>query len=257
MQAPLIAPASLMSWYDSPEYQGGPGAVGSIYGDYAADESHRALDARGRYRRDLEGVLPPAARVLEIGCASGSLLATLRERGYRVSGCDLSTRFAALARDFHGLDVAVADYLSLPAPPGAYDAVIMLGAISNMQDLPATLAKVWADLCPGGLFYFNFPAADGWLARVYAHRFWMFAPSVAGFMTRMGCRLALEAAGFRIERMSMDRQQPSWDKLLGHGSFEWLRSWMLQRGWGHRPLPMAVPLPGIYAVSARRGGRVR
>jgi SAM-dependent methyltransferase len=251
IQSPRLTAGALADWYDSSEYQGGKGRVGIGYADYERDEPHRKREARARYRRDLAGLLRPGSHVFEIGCASGSLMAELAQHGHSVMGCDLSERFAEMARRVYGLDVAVADWLEAPVADASLDAVLMLGTISNLGELDRSLAAVRRKLKPGGFLFFNFPAADSVVARVYGRAFWMFTPSVMQFMSRAGVSKALASAGFSVTQQRIDLQSPSIAKLLGHARLRVLTPLLRASGLLDRALPVAAPIPGVYKVWAR------
>lgn len=250
-QSPEISSRSLAAWYDSDEYQGSAERRGTIYANYRADEPERLAEARSRYRRDLQPRLAASgARVLEIGCATGSLLAAVREAGHEVTGVDLSQRFADAARELHGLDVHVGDIVDLVLPPASFDMVVMLGTISNLANLGAALGRIRALLAPRGSLAFNFPAADSLVARLYGGRYWMFAPSVSTFLTECGCRQALAAAGLSWEQCRTDRQMPSVRKLLLHAGLGGLLRASARLGLD-RAAPLApLPIPGVRLVWA-------
>jgi SAM-dependent methyltransferase len=252
VQAPQLAADSLAAWFDSPAYQGGGGVAGSAYVDYAADESTRLREGQARARRDLLPFLPSAARVFEIGCGSGSVLAALAQAGHRVAGCDLSSRFVELGRRSYGLDIALADYSALDLAPKSADAVLIYGTFGNLRNLPAVLARAAEHLAPQGLLFANFPAADSWTARLYGSRHWMFAPSISQFPTRAGVRMALTAAGFGIVDMTRDMQRPSFAKLAKHAKIPGLPALLRRWGLAHRPLPIAFPIPGVFHLRARK-----
>jgi SAM-dependent methyltransferase len=72
--------------------------------------------------------LRPAARLLEIGCATGKATVPLAERGFRITCLELGPRLAATARDnlarFPAVTVTEADFDTWLAPPGeAFDLV--------------------------------------------------------------------------------------------------------------------------------------
>src|SRR5215472_2918927 len=73
--------------------------------------------------------LPPGAALLDLACGQGRHAIALAQRGYRVTGLDLSASHLALARQAAAAEgVAVtwveADMRALP--PGPFDAVINL-----------------------------------------------------------------------------------------------------------------------------------
>jgi len=252
LQAPVLNPAALAAWCNSPDYQGSEHNPGIGYADYARDERQRAIEARHRYRHDIAPHLPKQARVLEVGCASGTLLGEIARHGHSVLGCDLSERFAQTARRLHNIDVAVADWLDLDVPDATLDAILLLGTISNLPRLDESLARARRQLRPGGMLFFNFPAADSLVARLYGSRMWMFAPSVMQFMTRGGITTALDRAGFRIASSAIDRQAPGFGKILGHARLMRLYPLFARLGLIDAAIPLALPIPGVYAVRAVR-----
>jgi SAM-dependent methyltransferase len=252
LQAPMLTPASLAAWCNSPDYQGSEGKAGVGYADYARDERQRAIEARHRYRRDIAPHLPKHARVLEVGCASGTLLAEIARNGHSVLGCDLSERFAQAARRLHNIDIAVADWLDLDIPDATLDAILLLGTISNLPRLNESLVRARRQLRPGGMLFFNFPAADSLVARLYGSRMWMFTPSVMQFMTQRGIATALDRAGFRIASCGTDRQAPSVGKILGHARLMRLYPVLDRLGLIDAIVPLALPIPGVRAVRAVR-----
>jgi SAM-dependent methyltransferase len=88
------------------------------------------------YAHYLRGWLPAArsARILEVACGSGYLLASLRKQGYRaVSGVDISPEQVGLAGQA-GLDVVQADVLEYLRPiRERYDLVIGIDIIEHFR----------------------------------------------------------------------------------------------------------------------------
>lgn len=243
-----------MGWYDSDDYQGSAQFRGSVYANYLADETHRIAEARRRFRGDLSAHLPSAGgRVLEIGCATGSLLSVILDAGHEVVGIYLSHRFADAARQLHGLDVQVADLLSAKIPDGSFDMVLLLGTISNLSDIPRSLQRIYKLLKPGGILVANYPAADSIVSKLYGERFWMFAPSVSTFMTFMGCGLAMKQADFSSVESGLDRQMPSFQKLFAHAKCHAVLPVLDALGLSNKFLPFRLPVPGVRIVLATRG----
>jgi SAM-dependent methyltransferase len=252
-QSPQITPGSIAAWYDSDFYQGSSQHVGEFYSNYLADEANRLRESRVRVQRDLRHLLlPSGAEVLEIGCASGSLLVALREAGHRVRGIDLSQRFVTAACTTHGLDVELADVASVTFPAGSFDLILLLGTISNLSEMPAQLLRIYGWLKPGGHLVANFPAADSLTAKLYGRRYWMFAPTANTFYSTTGCQHAMENAGFAVTQLRRDVQQPSWQKIATHsrlpGAARLLKTLRLEKAI----LPWPLPVPGIRIVKAQK-----
>jgi SAM-dependent methyltransferase len=251
-QSPQISFGSLTAWFNSVDYYGSSSRRGAAYASYISDEKNRLEEAKTRYERDIEAELPKQARILEIGCATGSLLAVLRDAGHEVMGLDLSSAFAEAAWESHGISVKIGDPVSVDLPLGYFDAVILLGTLGNLQNLPAYLLRIRQVLKQDGVLIVNFPDANSWIVKyVYRARFWMFTPSVNCFMTSMGCVEALTRSGFSVQSLTCDRQKPSLRKFLGHSKMGFLIPCLGAVGLGSAALPFSIPLPGIRLLKAR------
>jgi SAM-dependent methyltransferase len=92
--------------------------------------------------RYLRFVIPEGARVLEVGCGTGQLLAALRPA--RGVGVDLSEKMIAVARtDFPHLEFVIGD-IEDPAVVeslgGPFDAIVIADTIGLLEDCQSTLA---------------------------------------------------------------------------------------------------------------------
>jgi SAM-dependent methyltransferase len=239
--------------FESTGYFGEAGKPGSGYGDYLADEPARRQEAAARFASDLEPLFRNRTpKVLEIGCATGTLLAECRRHGWNVTGVDWSPIMARAARETNDLPVISDDLLrSTQIQPG-FDLVMMFGTFSNFPTPLAHLRRVRDLLNADGVLVFNFVDADSFAVRhIYGKRCWMFMPSVAYFPTERAIRILLREAGFDIQTVRVDRQRPSIDKLLRHGMFRWLADSPLLKRFRHITVPFSLPLPGIRLVVAR------
>ncbi len=247
MQSPQISTDSLAQWYDSDTYQGSSQQSGSAYANYEQDEQARVFEAIGRYSKHISPFLPDKATVLEIGCATGSLLSVIRKHGHTTIGIDLSSRFAEAAKRIHGLDIIAGDFMEVEFEAQSFDAIIFLGTASNMQDLPAALEKMRNLLKDTGFILFNFPHADSIIAKLYGKRYWMFGPSASNFMTVNGCQKMLERLHLTATKVTTDSQQPSLSKLLHHSKLD---SFIPHRSgtWANQPIPLAIPIPAVKLV---------
>ena len=97
----------------------------------------------------IAALLPPGARVADIGCGPGYHTVLLRERGLRVFGFDLSLPMLS-ARGVPG--VVQADMRALPLASGSHDAVWSAAAMLHVPraDVPQALAEFGRVLRPGG-----------------------------------------------------------------------------------------------------------
>jgi SAM-dependent methyltransferase len=113
--------------------------------------------------------LRPGARVLDVGCGSGSVTrAAAFEVGPTgsVTGIDCSTPLAALARS-RGSNVVIGDAQTYPFERGAYDVIVSRNGLMLFADPAAAFANLRRALRPAGRLAFVTwaeGAANGWSA---------------------------------------------------------------------------------------------
>jgi SAM-dependent methyltransferase len=137
----------------------------------------------------------PGQRVLDVGCGTGGVLASLADRA-AVVGVDRSELALAHCRARGLLNVAVADGDRLPFAPASFDVVLLLDVLEHFADEQALLAQVRRLLRPGGTLLVSVPA----------YQFlWSEHDEVLHHVRRYTARRlrrALEAAHLRIGRLT-------------------------------------------------------
>ena len=134
---------------------------------YYAERSKYTYDQSGgaespydfqRFERIADQVVPflpsPAARILDVGCATGGLLATLKARGYgQILGADPSPTCAAAARRLHGVEVRVATLAQLAEWKERFDCILLVGVLEHLREVRPALEILRRLLAPAGLLY--------------------------------------------------------------------------------------------------------
>ncbi|NPC96580.1 class I SAM-dependent methyltransferase [Nocardioides sp. zg-DK7169] len=121
--------------------------------DDEADHGLADPAVRAAWRALLLGVLPPApARVVDLGCGTGTLTRLLTDEGYVVDGLDLSPEMVRRARaKVPEARFTVGDAADPPLEPAAYDVVLGRHVLWALPD-PAAAFAAWAGLLvPGGV----------------------------------------------------------------------------------------------------------
>jgi SAM-dependent methyltransferase len=99
-------------------------------------------------------------RLLDVACGTGLSLIALLDRGWQVTGCDISPQMVEKARDRVGgrATLLTADMRDLP-DLGEFDLVWSLNDSLNYllscEELEATLAGMRRNLAPGGIVLFD------------------------------------------------------------------------------------------------------
>lgn len=105
-----------------------------------------------------------SGRLLEVGCATGLLLKRARERGWQVTGVELSPDAVAHARSL-GLTVHQGTLADAALAADAFDVVYLGDVLEHVPDCRATLAEVARVLAPGGHAIVRGPITTHSLAR--------------------------------------------------------------------------------------------
>ena len=144
-------------------------AFDRYYREMSKYEYHQREGAESEYdQRRLEmiaGIIAPhvprrLARILDIGCSTGRLLANLRERGFpNVVGLDPSPGCAAAAKRLYGIDVHTMTLDQLGATEERFDVAILVGVLEHLRDLDEAFVHLRTLLNPGGLLYVEVPDA--------------------------------------------------------------------------------------------------
>jgi methionine biosynthesis protein MetW len=114
-----------------------------------------------------QSVLPEGGSVLDVGCASGGLLALLAPRAGRTAGIELSQTAAraasAVADEVHHGGIADRD---LPFAPGSFDVVVLADVLEHLPDPEAGLRRAVDLARPGGALVISVPNIAHWQARL-------------------------------------------------------------------------------------------
>jgi methionine biosynthesis protein MetW len=181
-------------------------------------------------------LLPAGGSVLDLGCASGGLLAQLRPRASHLAGLELSATAARAAAEI--ADEVVQGALEDPDLPFAaarFDLVVLADVLEHLADPAAALRRAVGWCRPGGAVLVSVPNVAHWTARLAlargrwpqeesgtfdsSHLRWFTRASLSELLTGAGLvdvrldaivpalRNHLRATGFAL------RAEPAWQAL--------------------------------------------
>jgi 2-polyprenyl-3-methyl-5-hydroxy-6-metoxy-1,4-benzoquinol methylase len=137
--------------------------------------------------------------VLDVGCATGALINYLRDRGWSVTGVEISP-CAQYAQKERTLDVRTVPLEENNFPPECFDTVLASHLIEHLNDPFSFLKEVNRILKKDGRFFITTPNISGMQARLFRGR-WRSAifDHLYLFSIRTLSKM-LKKAGFQIEK---------------------------------------------------------
>lgn len=89
----------------------------------------------------------------DLGCGSGVFSSVLDQRGFDVTGVDISPGMIELAKSrYPKVKFVVGDVEALPFPDASLDGVLMSGLLHHLPDPSLCIREVFRVLKPGGVF---------------------------------------------------------------------------------------------------------
>lgn len=110
---------------------------------------------RRRFVRRLAKNLPEKAAVLDLACGTGDLTKALSEKGYQVTGLDISSEMMAIGREKCRYlspkpNFVLGSAEQIPFPDDTFDAVTIAFGLRNFDHRARCLAEIRRVLKPGG-----------------------------------------------------------------------------------------------------------
>jgi len=156
---------------------------------------------REDFRRVRQALGDAPQDVLDVGCYTGDLLATL-PAACRRFGVEANPAAAARAAA-RGIGIVATDWQVLDADPRRYDAIVSCDVIEHVarpQDFLAVLARC---LRPGGRLLLTTGDAEAWPWRLAGARFWYaHFPEHVSFVGPRWLRRTAPACGLRVQRLA-------------------------------------------------------
>jgi 2-polyprenyl-3-methyl-5-hydroxy-6-metoxy-1,4-benzoquinol methylase len=141
--------------------------------------------------------------VLDVGCGLGYFSERLRQRGFRVTSCDLGPRMVENAVARAGSEGVVADALELEKTFGSdrFDFVVSSECIEHTPDPALAISQMVRVLKPGGLLSLSTPNLIWWpVVRMATLLRLRPFDGYENFSTWSGLRRQLRQAGARVIR---------------------------------------------------------
>ena len=167
-------------------------------GVYDSEDKNRDRDAQAHLDLVLAERKPPA-RLLDVGCSTGTFAARAQQAGFQAAGIDASRWAIERAKARHsGADFSSGSLESASFPEQSFQVITLFDVLEHVHSPNEALACVRRWLGPGGLLILSLPNADSWVGRAMGKHWvlllrehlWYFSPDTVGRL--------LERAGFEL-----------------------------------------------------------
>jgi SAM-dependent methyltransferase len=179
----------------------------------------RALVQRKKVNA-LQQLLPPEARILDLGCGNGALLRLIRNhraaRQWELHGNDLSKKCMDQLR-MEGFQTHYCSCTDIDLPQ-FFDAIILNQVIEHFANPAEILESCKTLLKPGGILFIETPSTDGLDARLFRGRHWggYHFPRHFYLFNASNLRMLLEEKGFQITSTRYLASPAFWLQSLHH-----------------------------------------
>jgi SAM-dependent methyltransferase len=95
--------------------------------------------------------------LFDIGAGSGTFLAMAKEKGWSVTGQEISAGCCRVAREKYGLELIQKELNTLCLPSNAFDAVTMINVFDHLVEPWLLLGDIHRSLKTGGILYIRVP----------------------------------------------------------------------------------------------------
>lgn len=198
--------AALAAFYDTQESALWNSGAFSILEDYRADPEALARYYRRERFDALARALPevagrPGAAVLDVGCATGVFLATLRARGFEVAGQELSPASARAAREI-GIEVCAAPLEECDFGR-RFDLITAYDVIEHLRDPRALLRRLRRLVRDDGAVAVRTPNHASWLRALTGRRWlWYLPPAHLHHFSAASLASLAAQEGFEVARVA-------------------------------------------------------
>ncbi len=131
-------------------------------------------------------------KLLDVGCATGSLLSVAKNMGYGVTGIDINRQSVEFCRRELSLDVR---YGSLDAVPAGemFDIVVLADVIEHLSEPLSMLRQINKILSEGSIIFISTPNITSWATRMFQvkpeeHLYYFDTKTMKNILNRAGFR---------------------------------------------------------------------
>jgi len=161
----------------------------------------------------LEKHMPEKGRLLEIGCAMGTLLNEIRKLGWKVVGVEPEEWTCELARNKYKLDVINSTFQEADLEKASFDVVLLLHVIEHLPDPSKGLSQIARLIRPGGFLVLETPRFDTLWFKLLKGRERSVIDGHYYYFTRETIRALAHKSGLEVVQLDLVGRTVTLDRL--------------------------------------------
>jgi len=136
--------------------------------------------------------------ILDIGCATGALIASLHDKGWRVTGVEISPS-AIYAKNERKLDVRNIPLEENHFPDNSFDVILASHLIEHLNEPKTFLEETYRILKNNGAVFITTPDISGFQSRLFGSRWRSAIFDHLYLFSRRTLSKMLKTVGFKVE----------------------------------------------------------
>jgi 2-polyprenyl-3-methyl-5-hydroxy-6-metoxy-1,4-benzoquinol methylase len=137
------------------------------YHNIITTNAERTGAIRWQTHREIIAQHKQEGNILDVGCSSGSFLASMNNGKWKLYGIEMDGLMAEKARSNSGAEVFIGDLMDAPFPPNSFDVITAFDVLEHVYEPQEFLERVLYLLRPGGIFFAKLPNINSWEARLF------------------------------------------------------------------------------------------
>lgn len=161
----------------------------------------------------LEKFMPEKGRLLEIGCAMGTLLNEIRKLGWAVVGIEPEEWTCEIARNKYGLEVINSTFQDANLEEPSFDVVLLLHVIEHLPDPKKGLREISKFVRPSGFLIMETPCFDTLWFKLLKGRERSVIQGHYYYFTRKTIQALARKSGFEVAQFELVGRTVTLDRL--------------------------------------------
>lgn len=154
-----------------------------------------------RVFKKIEQLHQLSGKILDIGCATGTLLETAQRNGWQTVGVEPSKWASRIGKEKYGLDIIRGTLETIKFKEKSFDAVTCLDVIEHVSSPRKLLTDIHKVLKKDGVLCLVTPDIGSLVSKLLGENWWHIRPDHIYYFTKDTLSLLLLSLGYKIDKI--------------------------------------------------------